>query len=589
MSRAAAAIQNAIALFEGGKAEQAKATLRQTLQRAPQDAQANKVLAMIHGALHEDEQAYVFIARAALAAPNDAEIQFMLGNVCTILRRYKDGVRAYTAAAKLNPANLEAHDGLGKCLLGLGEYDRSMEAYEAGLRVAPDNPDLYFRMGVSLALIGRIDAALRVAERGLARIPGDASLLEFLAYYRNFADGVDPIAHRDEHAALGRTLPAAPAAPFANVRDPERPLRVAFLSADFYFHACAFFLLGPLREFDRARLVPYLYALPTRDDEFTARFRTLGEWRDCNGRTPDEIAAMMHADAIDVVVECCGWTERRVMHAAARRLAPVQCTYLGYPNTTGLASVGHRLVDAVTDPAPIADAHCTERLARLPGCFLCYQPPPEAPAQFDPTPPSASPGAAGVTFGSFNRVMKVGPTAVATWARILREVPGSTLLIKIQVAADEVAPAFAARFAEHGVDPARIRSAPWSKKPGEHFPNYRLMDIALDSFPYNGTTTTCECTWMGVPVVALAGDTHRARVGASLLATLGSPELIAPTPDEYVRIAVDLARDPARLAAYHATSRQRMAASPLVDASGFARRFEGTLRELWREWCRSGA
>lgn len=584
MSRAAVAIQNAIALFEGGKPDQAKAALRQHLQRSPQDVQANKLLAMFHGALHEDEQAYVFITRAALAAPGDAEIQFMLGNVCTILRRYKDGAKAYAAAVKIDPTNLQAHDGLGKCLLSLGEYERAMEAYEAGLRIAPDNPDLYFRMGVSLALIGRLDEALAVVARGRARMPGDPSLLEFLAYYRNFTEA-DPITHRDEHVALGRTIDPGPPVAFANTRDPERVLRVAFLSADFYTHACAFFLVGPLGALDRSRVEPFLYSCGERDDAFTARFRTLGQWRDVSRATPAEIADRMRADAIDVVIECCGWTERRVMHAAARRLAPVQMTYLGYPNTTGLGNVRYRLVDARTDPPGAADAHCTEELVRLPGCFLCYEPPAEARGEFDPTPPSQRAGAPGITFGSFNRVMKISPRAVECWARILREVEGSTLLIKVQIAAEEVGPAFAGRFKALGVDPARIRTAPWAKKPGEHFPNYRLMDIALDSSPYNGTTTTCEATWMGVPVVALAGATHRARVGVSLLETLGLPELVAASPDEYVRIAVDLARDPARLRAYHGSLRARMGASPLVDGAVFARGFEGVLRGVWRRWC----
>jgi protein O-GlcNAc transferase len=581
------AIQQAIAQFEAGQSEQAKQTLRALLRRAPDDAQVNKYLAMLHGALHEDEQAWLFISRAARSAPDDPEIQFMLGNVATITRRYREGARAYAATVRLNPDNLHAYDGQAKCLVSLGDYAQAMEVYERGLARAPDNPDLYFRMGVTLALIGRVEEALAAARRGLERNPDEPSLAEFLAYYRNFADGVDPVAHRLEHeraaALLARDAPTGETS-FPNDPDPERPLRVGFVSPDFFFHACAFFLEGPLRAMDRARVEPYLYAFPTKRDAFTKRFEALGQWRDVTGLTPEEIGQRVRADRIDVLVDLAAWTDRRNIRVFATRWAPVQATYLGYPNTTGLRTVDARIVDWLTDPAG-SESHCTERLIRLDRCFLCFSPPEGAHAPFDPVPASRARAGAPVTFGSFNRVMKVGPAAVRTWAAILHAVPGSRLLVKAQIAAEEVGAAYAARFASHGIDPARIVTAPWTKRPGEHYGNYRLMDIALDSFPYAGTTTTCEALWMGVPVVTLAGGTHRARVGVSLLDSVGVPELVARDHDDYVRIAVELARDPARLAGYHRTLRERCARSTLWDAPGFARSFERALRDLWRAWC----
>ncbi|GJQ29514.1 MAG: hypothetical protein HBSAPP03_13980 [Phycisphaerae bacterium] len=590
LTPASVAIQNAIALFEAGQHDKAKAALRALLQRSPTDPQANKFLAMFHGALHEDDQAFLFISRAAAAAPNDPEIQFMLGNVGTIVRKYKDAARAYAAAIRLNPDNIDAYDGQGKCLLSLGDYAGSMAVYEAGYARDLRDSNLYFRHGISLAAIGRIDEALGIARRGLARLPDDAMLREFLFYYQNFADGVDPIAHRDAHADLGRDFAAqAPPGPtsFANVPDPERPLRVGFVSADFYFHACAFFLEGPLRHLDRARVRPFLYASPTKPDEVTERFKTLGEWRPIGGLPPERAGEIILADQIDILIDCAAWTDRANMRLFATRWAPVQATWLGYPNTTGLPTVDYRLVDARTDP-PGAEAHCTERLARFDPTFLCYTPPAQAPATFDPTPPCDAAPNAPITFGSFNRTMKVGPKAVETWAKILKAVPDSRLLFKIQIASDEVGPAFARQFAAHGVEPSRIVAAPWTKKPGEHFTMYRRMDIALDSFPYNGTTTTCEATWMGVPMIALAGRTHRERVGVSLLHSLGTPELVAESTDEYVRLAVELAKDRDRLRRYHRDLRGMITASPLVDAPRFARDFERLLRDLWRTWCGAG-
>lgn len=544
---------------------------------------------MFHGGLHEDDQAFLFISRAAAAAPNDPEIQFMLGNVGTIVRKYAVAARAYAAAIRLNPDLIDAYDGQGKCLLSLGDFDAAMRVYEAGLARRPDDSNLYFRLGGSLAAIGRIGEALAVARRGLARIPDDPMLAEFVFYYENFADGIDPVAHRDAHAALARRFAAqAPRGPgaFANARDPNRPLRVGFVSADFYFHACAFFLEGLLRSFDPAAVQAYLYAWPVKRDEYTERFKTLGPWRDVTGMPPEAVGAAIVADGIDILIDTAAWTDRANMRIFSTRWAPVQATWLGYPNTTGLPTIDYRLVDATTDP-PGAEAHSTERLVRLDPTFLCYTPPAQAAAPFDPAPAcDAAPGTP-ITFGSFNRTMKVSPKAVETWAGVLRAVPASRLLFKIQIAADEVGPAFTQQFAAHGIDPARIVAMPWTKNPGEHFSMYRRMDIALDSFPYNGTTTTCEAAWMGVPVIALAGQTHRARVGASLLRTIGTPELVAADENAYITAAAALANDRERLRRYHRDLRGMMAASPLVDGPRFARDFEGALRRMWHEWCRS--
>lgn len=586
MSKSAAAIEAAFKLFHAGNPLGAKDTLRRHLQRAPGDAQANKVLAMVHGALEEDDQAFTYISRAAALAPKDPEIQFMLGNVSLIVHKYSDGAKAYAAVASLQPANTQALDGLAKCLLSLGDYAGAMQAYERAIAATPTDGEVYRRMGEALALIGRMDEAVAAARRGLAAIPDDPGLQEFLAYNQNFPDDVDPIRHRDDHARLGQliarlaTRPAPP--PFTNSPEPDRPLRVGFLSSDFNYHACAFFLETPLRSFDASKMHVYLYSRKAKDDDFTARFKPLGQWRDLSSLTYDQIADAIRRDQIDILIDTGGWTDRDALRAMEPRCAPVQATWLGYPNTTGVPSMDYRIIDHWTDP-PGSEAHCTERLARMASCFLCYRPWTEKAPAPDFTPPSVAAGV--ITFGSFNRPMKVGARAIDTWARVLKAVPQSRLLLKVQIASQEVGPTFVARFEKHGVDPSRIITAEWVKAPGAHFPMYRRMDISLDPFPYNGTTTTCEALWMGVPVISLAGATHRSRVGVSLLNTVGVPELIARDEDHYIELAAAVAADPARLAHYHATLRQRVEASPLVDGPRFARDFHAVLREMWRTWC----
>jgi predicted O-linked N-acetylglucosamine transferase (SPINDLY family) len=261
----------------------------------------------------------------------------------------------------------------------------------------------------------------------------------------------------------------------------------------------------------------------------------------------------------------------------ARRPAPVRVTWLGYPDTTGLAEIDYRLTDACADPQGATERFHVEQLVRLEHGFLCYQPPPDAPA------PAASARRGAVTFGSFNNAAKVSPAVLRLWAQVVASVPGSRLVLKAQAfaargARDHIASAFAAA----GGDAKALTLLEPAAAEAEHLGFYREIDIALDTYPYHGTTTTCEALWMGVPVVTLAGPTHVSRVGASLLSAAGLPELVARTPEEYVRKAAELARDANRLGTLRAGLRDRLRASALLDAAGFTRALEAAFETLAR-------
>ena len=259
----------------------------------------------------------------------------------------------------------------------------------------------------------------------------------------------------------------------------------------------------------------------------------------------------------------------------------MQATYIGYPNTTGLARVDYRLTDASADPPCEDESLYTERLYRLPRCFLAYRPPAEAP----PIAARPSLAAGRVTFGSFNALPKVNARTVATWAAILDAVPSARFILKN---ASLVDPATQARyrdlFAAHGVAAERVDLVAYMQERGGHLGFYNRIDIALDTFPYNGTTTTCEALWMGVPVVTFRGQRHAARVGASLLDAVGLDELVAPSVEAYVALARDLAAQPERLAAISRSLRGRLQASPLLDAQGLARAVEDAYRKMWQRW-----
>jgi predicted O-linked N-acetylglucosamine transferase (SPINDLY family) len=367
--------------------------------------------------------------------------------------------------------------------------------------------------------------------------------------------------------------------PHANDRDPERRLRVGFVSADLHEHAVSTFLLPLLRSLDPAQVEPVLYANVARPDATSRRLQAYARWDSIAGDPADAVAARVRAQAIDILIDLGGHTMTSQLLIFARKPAPVQATWLGYAGTTGLDAIDWRLSDAVCDP-PADDALSSERVMRLDG-FHCYVPPPDAPEVA--SPPCAASGT--VTFGSFNSTIKLSDPAVALYARVLAAVPDARLLLKSSAALDDALLRYhVARFVAHGIAAERVTVSPWIAGTASHLARYGAIDIALDALPYCGTTTTCEALWMGVPVVTLVGDRHAARVGASLLGQVGLHELIARTPDDFVAIATSWATRLAELAQLRAGLRARVAASPLCDAPGFARRFEAALRAMWRDW-----
>jgi protein O-GlcNAc transferase len=305
-------------------------------------------------------------------------------------------------------------------------------------------------------------------------------------------------------------------------------------------------------------------------------------WRSTVGMSDAELRRQIREDRIDVLIDLAGHTNATRIAALAVKPAPVTASWLGYPDTTGLATVDYRFTDERADPPGEADAHHVERLVRLPDGFLCYKPPAEAPP-VGPTPALAK---GTVTFGSFNYPEKVTPQVVETWAAILRGVSGAQIVLKGWHFNDPVIrQRYLDQFAAAGVPAERVDLRPMIPGMADHMGLYGEIDIALDPFPYNGTTTTCEALWMGVPVVSLVGDRHVARVGLSLLSQVALAHLAASDSAAYVRVASDLARDIEKLNTLRLGLRDRMRQSTLMDAPRFARTFEAELRTLWRAWC----
>jgi len=366
----------------------------------------------------------------------------------------------------------------------------------------------------------------------------------------------------------------------------RRRLRVGYVSGDFRRHSVAYFFEPLLMHHDREAFEVFCYSNVRDPDQVTGRIRAQSEhWRPIASLDDDAAAAMIRADGIDILVDLAGHTEHNRLLLFARRPAPLQLSWLGYPNITGLSAIDHRIVDAVTDPPdaalePLTDSIPREQLHRLHRCFLCYRPFEDAP---EPAPPPMVADGA-VTFGSFNNLTKVNAEVVRVWSLALDRIPGSRLLLKTgQLADARTREQVLAEFARHGIDGSRLQLIGRIPDLTAHLDCYSRVDIALDTFPYNGTTTTCEALWMGVPVVTLSGSAHRARVSASLLRHAGLPELCAESEPAFLDLVETLASDVDALAALRQGLRRRLAASPVCDAADFTSAMEQAYSTLWQQ------
>jgi predicted O-linked N-acetylglucosamine transferase (SPINDLY family) len=348
-------------------------------------------------------------------------------------------------------------------------------------------------------------------------------------------------------------------------------MRIGYVSSDLRKHSVAYFLEPLLAHHDPARFEITCYFSHKDADATTARLKGLAHrWRDVADLDDDQLLRTITDDGIDVLVDLNGHTGGNRLPVFARRAAPVQVSFIGYPDTTGVTQMDFRISDEIADPSG-SERYCTESLVRLPGCFLCYQPPDKAPDV--ERPPFEKNGF--ITFGSFNNLAKVNPGVISLWARLLSENPECRLIIKNPSLTDKATrERYQALFVAEGIVPERLGLLGYIPEDNGHLGAYARIDVALDSFPYNGTTTTCEAMWMGVPVVTLRGDRHCSRVGASLLTAGGFTEWIAASEQQYCDIAQRLALERGQIAELRTSMRERIRRSALCSAEGYTRNVE---------------
>jgi predicted O-linked N-acetylglucosamine transferase (SPINDLY family) len=587
-----------------------------------------------HGAGRLDEAEALY--RQALAQdPQSLDALHLLGVVALQRGAAEEAVELISRALAGNAANLPAHNNLGLAFAAQGKRSEAVSAFLAALALKPDYADALVNLRDALAhfdhrdglwVLGethqranQLDEAAACMERLLAMEPANANARNLLANIRrNQARHREAIEHYElairhdpnpvvafqnllfcmlctgefsaaeihaKHREFARRFeqPLLPPQPgFGNTRDPDRRLKIGYVSPDFRSNVVGHYMQPILENHDRARFETHCYFLGAARDGVSERLMSMADrWHDVHSLAEDALAAQVRNDGIDVLVDLCGHGQGNCILAFARKPAPVQVSYLDYSATTGLSSMGYRLTTEYCDPSGTSEQYYSEKLYRLPGAYWTYNPAASLPV-------SALPALANgrVTFGSFNLYYRITSEVLDLWARVLLAVPGSRLVI-VSVAAGSTQAALLERLNRAGIPSDRV-SLHGLVSYTKYHELVGAVDIALAPWPYNGATTAMDCLWNGLPVISKAGgETFSTRLGCSVLAAAGLPELIAADANDYVRIAVELASAPGKLAELRQTLRRRLESSPLRDFAGFTRGLESAYRSMWKAWCAS--
>ncbi len=567
-------------LLGEGQAREALAEVALVLESEPGNSRAHRVLATAYQRAGDAERSREHLLQAADLEPTER-----LVNLAAVraLREANDPAAALARLARLEasfPEDAELALEWGRALRDAGRYDEAIARLERVTLARPEYVEALDALAGLHRDRGEVDIARALYKR-IARLrpesPIAGSALLFIEQYRDH----DRETLFRRHVEWGERFGGAAAAPHDNSREPERPLRVGYLSADFNSSSAAFYIEPLIANHDRQRVEAWCYDSARRHDGVTQRLRTRAtQWREVAGLEVERLEALIRSDRIDILVDLNGHTRGNRLDVFARKPAPVQVTYLGYGATTGLREIDYRLTDRWIDPAGESERFYTEQLVRLPDAMWCFAP---HPVQEEVTPlPAAANGY--LTFAAFNNFSKVSSRVLETWARCLAAVPHSRLAL-LTVPPGEAQRRVLEVFAAHGVAASRLSFH--GRVPLEtYFRLHRGVDVALDPFPYTGGATTCHALWMGVPVLTLVGETVLARSGLSILETVGLRDWVARTVDEYVARVAACAADLDGLARLRAGLRARLLGSPMCREQAFVAHLEQAYRDMWRAWCR---
>ena len=570
-----------------GKGDLAIASYKKAIAIKPDYAEAYSNLGNILRDQGELARAIINFKHSLKIDPDISETHNNLGNALRDQGAVAAAIDSYRKAIALTANYASSHNNLGIALQDQGKLGESATHLQKAIAIKPDYPEAHNNLGNVLTDQGRFNEAITSYDTALKIKPDYAeanSNLLLVLHYGNHTLQHIFNQHKKWYANQVKHLSTTMFNHQNQKGDnPDKKLRIGFVSGDFRKHSVSYFLQELFIFHNRENFTFFCYSNSHQIDAVSKLLQESVEgWQKIAGKDDQTVLEMIQGDEIDILVDLSGHTKNNRLTVFARKPAPIQVTYLGYPDSTGLATMDYRITDPIADPPGISDQYSSEKLLRLPRCFLCYTPPENAPNIA--TLPMQTNGY--VTFVSFNNLAKISAEVIVVWARILNAVPGSKLIIKNNsLACAAVKRDYLELFANESIAADRLLLLPRTDKTEEHLATYNRADIGLDPFPYHGTTTTCEALWMGVPVVVLRGDRHVSRVGVSLLSCTGLAELICNDVDAYVELAVALAQDSAKLAKLRSGMRSRIEKSPLCDSRGFAHEMEQAFYGMWQEWC----
>jgi len=568
--------------------EEAVLYFRKAIQTDAHHVLAYNNLGVVFQIQGKTEEAIANFQKAVQLNPEFGDAYYNLGTLLQEGKNLNEAVKCFQKAIQFSPRLLEAYNNLGNSLSGQGKLQEAFDIFHQALGINPDFALILNNLGDVLKNQGKVHEAEGFCKRAFEIKPDLIEAYSNYLLFMNYNSQNDAQTIFSEHTRLGKQVEASLIShnySFSNDRSPARRLKIGYVSPDFRQHSVAYFVIPAIREHNNEYFEVFCYANSLIHDEVTDRIRNYANhWKNI-ARLPDKSASrLIREDEIDILVDLSGHTGHNRMVLFAGKPAPIQVNWIGYPATTGLSAIDYKIVDNYTDPPGMTDQFYTEKLIRMPENFVCYIPEEDLP---DITNiPVMSEGH--ISFGSFNNIAKISSKTVDLWTHILNSIPNSRLILKSKAFLDAKTQEYTRdMFSVVNTGNDRIVLLPWEQNTRSHLALYNRIDIALDTFPYHGTTTTCEAMWMGVPVITLAGETHASRVGVSLLSNVGLQELIAGTPEEYVAKAFNLAQDREKLQYFRITLRDRMAESPLTDAKRFTANLEACYRNIWEKWCSS--
>ena len=542
-----------------------------------------KVLAVVLKQTGRIKESLVASQKSVQLGPQDSEAHNNLGNILKELGRLNEAEASYRKAIALKPNYAKAHYNLGHILKEVGKLNEAEASYRKAIALKPDYAEAYNNLGNILKQPGRLEEALASYNKAIEIKANYSGAYSNKNLCLNYSSLWSPLfiykQHLEFEKQFGRFKIEPPLSlPFK--KDSGDRLRIGYVSADFKRHSVAFFFEPLLQNHSSHVVETFCYYNNKVIDATTKRLMaTCDHWRSIFGITNPDVVNLIRNDKIDILVDLSGHTAGNSLLVFAQKPSPVQVTWLGYPNTTGLSAIDYRFTDIIADPIGEADDLHSETLLRLPNGFQCYQGNEKILVDIELPQKRREQ----ITFGSFNNVSKITPEVIKTWSKILHAVPTSRLVLKLPNL-DSNTTYYHELFMQEGI--AKERTEFYQRLPSmeDHLGLYNAIDISLDPFPYNGATTTCEALWMGVPVVTLLGDRHAGRVGASILSNVGLTDFIAHDINSYIDLAVEMSANTSYLQKIRAGLRERMQSAPLCDALSFASDVETAYQNMWRKY-----